>query len=114
MITLETDKIYSVSDAEEIIEESKGQHEYVYDEGDDDWYCGICDAGHDWDYCGNDALEIVSATCEEITYYCPDCDTEMTWEGYFPEHHEFEDGYCIYCGEEDPAWIPPDDENEDD
>ncbi|MBR6657519.1 MAG: hypothetical protein IKL18_05035 [Oscillospiraceae bacterium] len=98
---------------EEIIEESKGRHEYEYDENDEDWYCEICDAGHDWDYCGNDALEITSATCEEITYYCPDCDTEMTWEGYFPEHHEFEDGYCIYCGEEDPAWIPPDDEDED-
>ena len=57
---------------EEIIEESKGLHQYRYHAGDNDWYCEICDAGHDWDYCGNDKLAVQTATCQKV-YLCLQC-----------------------------------------
>jgi len=91
----------------EIIEESVGAHSYEYDSADDDWYCSFCGAGHDWDYCGNGKLQISDATCTEIHYYCPDCGIELHAKGEFPEHHNFEDGVCTYCGGADPDYVVP-------
>ena len=91
----------------EIIEESRGVHEYEYDEGDDDWYCKTCDAGHDWDYCGNDQLTVRSATCKKVVYDCEACGMEFVKTGQFPEYHNFEEGSCTHCGEEDPNYKLP-------
>ena len=91
----------------EIIEESRGVHEYEYDEGDDDWYCKTCDAGHDWDYCGNDQLTVRSATCKKVVYDCEECGLEFVKTGQFPEYHNFEEGSCTHCGEEDPNYKLP-------
>lgn len=87
----------------EIIAESQGIHQYVYHSGDDDWYCRICDAGHDWDYCGNSHLTIKSHTCRKIVYFCSDCGLNLEKEGNFPEYHNYKDGRCSYCGAADPA-----------
>ena len=91
----------------EIIEESRGVQEYEYDEGDDDWYCKTCDAGHDWDYCGNDQLTVRSATCKKVVYDCEACGLEFVKTGQFPEYHNFEEGSCTHCGEEDPNYKLP-------
>jgi len=87
----------------EIIAESSGQHQYVYHSGDDDWYCKVCDVGHDWDYCGNDRLSVKSYTCKKIIYYCGDCGLDFEKSGNFPEYHNYRDGKCTHCGAEDPS-----------
>lgn len=89
----------------EIIEESKAPHEYHYHEGDDDWYCKTCDAGHDWDYCGNDKLTIVEATCKKITYYCDGCKLSFVKVGTFEQYHSYIEGHCIHCDVVDPSSV---------
>ena len=90
----------------EIIEESKDQHQYYYHEGDDDWYCSICDAGHDWDYCGNGGLVVNESTCKKVIYYCEECDLYFTKTGTFDEYHSYVDGYCEHCEAAEPAPEP--------
>lgn len=102
-----TEHYQKCSTCQEVIAESRGEHQYEYDTGDDDWYCKVCDAGHDWDYCGNDGLTVYSATCKTITYYCADCGLYFTKEGTFPEYHDYVDGRCSHCGETDPNYTPP-------
>ena len=87
--------------------ESKGSHRYEYHAGDDDWYCTVCDAGHDWDYCGNLSLTVKSADCTRIVYHCGDCGLDLTKNGSFPEHHRYENGFCTCCGAPDPNYNPP-------
>lgn len=96
----------------ETIGESVGAHDYLYSAGDEDWYCSICEAGHDWDYCGNRSLEIRSADCTEIIYFCPDCGIELRAEGEFPDYHTYEDGSCLLCGAADPNYQPPEEPDE--
>ena len=91
----------------ETIPESQGQHSYEYHAGDDDWYCTICDAGHGWDYCGNNGLSIASASCTRIVYHCGNCGLSLSKSGSFPEHHTYENGICTLCGAADPNYIPP-------
>ena len=95
------------SACQEIIPESKGSHRYEYHAGDDDWYCTVCDAGHDWDYCGNSGLTVESADCTRIVYHCGDCGLDLTKNGSFPEHHHYENGICTTCGAADPDFTPP-------
>ena len=83
----------------EVMEESTGRHQYKYNLKDEDWYCEICEAGHDWDYCGNDELKIKRQTCLEILYFCDECEMELPVDGDFPEYHDYQDGICIHCGE---------------
>lgn len=90
----------------EIVESTVGKHQYVYNEHDDDWYCSVCDAGHDWDYCGNSGLIIQSATCKKIIYFCEDCGFTLEKEGTFDEHHDYVDGTCVHCGKADVI-VPP-------
>ena len=92
---------------EEIIAESRGTHQYIYHAGDDDWYCKVCDAGHDWDYCGNSDLTVESQTCIKIIYFCNDCGVRLEKEGDFPENHNYKDGRCTHCGVKDPAADQP-------
>ena len=92
---------------QEIIPESKGSHRYEYHAGDNDWYCTVCDAGHDWDYCGNLSLTVKSADCTRIVYHCGDCGLDLTKNGSFPEHHRYENGFCTCCGAPDPNYNPP-------
>lgn len=92
---------------QEIIPESKGSHRYEYHAGDNDWYCTVCDAGHDWDYCGNLSLTVKSADCTRIVYHCGDCGLNLTKNGSFPEHHRYENGFCTCCGAPDPNYNPP-------
>lgn len=96
----------------EIIEGTRGVHQYVYDAELDDWLCELCGAGHAWDYCGNDGLLITSATCQRIDYHCDECGLNMHKDGYFEEYHFYENGYCLYCGSEDPAYPTPGDTGE--
>ena len=85
----------------EIIEGSRGEHKYFYHEGDDDWYCIDCDAGHDWIYCGNDKLVVVESetTCQKIKYHCSgECGLYFELTGIFDEYHNYVDGICSHCG----------------
>ena len=101
-----TEHYQKCSACEEVITESQGAHQYVYDAHDDDWYCQICDAGHDWDYCGNSDLTVESATCSHIVYNCDDCGMRLEKDGEFPEYHNYVDGICSHCGAEDPSAVP--------
>ena len=92
---------------QENIPESMGSHRYEYHAGDDDWYCTVCDAGHDWDYCGNGGLTVKAADCTRIVYFCGDCGLDLTKNGSFPEHHHYENGICTHCGAADPGYNPP-------
>ena len=96
----------SVKGCEEIIAESRGKHQYEYHAADDDWYCKVCDAGHDWDYCGNGHLKLKSVSCQNVLYQCEKCNMELPVEGSFPEYHSYTDGKCVYCGAEDPNYEP--------
>ena len=89
----------------EVIEESKGTHQYVYNAADDDWYCKICNAGHDWDYCGNNKLIIDSATCKKIENHCSDCGLTFVKEGEFEAYHAYSGGNCMHCGKKDPDYV---------
>lgn len=103
-----TEHYQKCSVCKEVIDESRGTHAYVYNEGDDDWYCAVCDAGHDWDYCGNDHLVLQSATCQKLIYHCDQCGLNFTREGTFPEHHNYVDGICSHCGQPAPGSTDPD------
>lgn len=97
------DHYQKCSVCKEVIEESKGAHQYYYDEGDDDWYCKVCDAGHDWDYCGNSKLTIIEETCQKIVLYCNECELYFERTGKFDRLHSYKDGHCIYCGAANPG-----------
>ncbi len=103
-----TDHYQKCSVCSEVIEESKGQHQYFYDANDDDWYCKVCNAGHDWDYCGNDKLVEDSATCKKIESHCGECGLNFVREGQFDDYHVYADGKCIHCGKNDPDYEQPD------
>ena len=102
-----TEHYQKCSACQEIIVDSKGNHRYEYHAGDDDWYCTVCDCGHDWDYCGNSGLTVTSADCTRIVYLCGECGLDLTKNGSFPEHHQYENGVCTHCGAVDPNYIPP-------
>ena len=87
------------------IEGSVGSHEYVAD-AYGDYSCKICGAGHDMNYCGNDRLVVIKATCKKIDYQCADCQFVMQKEGHFEEYHSFVDGKCEFCQTEDPNQNP--------
>jgi len=107
-----TEHYQKCSTCKEQIAESQGKHQYEYHAGDDDWYCKICDAGHDWDYCGNSKLTIDSATCVKIIYFCKECNMNLEKKGDFSEYHSYTVGECIYCGKKDSDYIPPEPEPE--
>lgn len=83
-------------------DEVTGTHQYQYVSGD--WWCQVCDCGHAWNYCGNDNLTVVEATCEAIRYYCESCDADLSMEGEFPDH-DYDQGTCIYCNAPDPDYV---------
>jgi len=92
-----TEHYQQCSECREVIEESRGRHQYVYHEKDNDWYCKICEAGHDWDYCGNQNLTQTAVNCQTMEYICGECGLSFIKEGNFTEYHSYQDGYCIYC-----------------
>ena len=102
-----TEHYQKCSVCQEIIPESQGSHRYEYHAGDDDWYCAVCDAGHDWDYCGNAGLTVKAADCTRIVYHCGGCGLDLEKNGSFPEHHHYENGACTLCGAPDPNYEPP-------
>ena len=55
--------------------------------------------------CGG-ALTIQEATCQRIVYHCDSCGYDMTKPGTFDEYHDYVDGFCRYCGAEDPDHVP--------
>ena len=90
------------------IEGSRGKHEYWYDAGWDDWFCRVCEAGHNWDYeHDNENMQIQSATCQLIINYCLTCELELYREGIFDEYHEYSNGFCLTCGFSDPNYVVP-------
>jgi len=106
----ETEHYQKCSVCFEVIAESQGIHQYEYHAGDDDWYCKVCDAGHDWDYCGNgDNLVIIpeETTCNHAVYQCSGCGLRLEKDGVFEEYHNFAEGACIHCSMPDPSTPPP-------
>ncbi len=82
----------------------RGNHEYTYSEDWDDYECRICHVLHE-EICGG-ALTIQEATCQRIVYHCDSCGYDMTKPGTFDEYHDYVDGFCRYCGAEDPDHVP--------
>lgn len=82
----------------------RGNHEYTYSEDWDDYECRICHVLHE-EICGG-ALTIQEATCQKIVYHCDSCGYDMTKPGSFDEYHDYVDGFCRYCGAEDPDHVP--------
>jgi len=89
-----------------VIEESRGSHSYVYRADFGDYLCSLCSASHDWDYCGNAGLTLISESCTEKHYHCPDCGYDMSRNG---DGHSYSDGVCTLCGAADPNAPPPSD-----
>lgn len=83
-----------------------GSHEYVYEPGIgwEDYACRICGELHEF-LCGG-ALTIQEATCQKLVYHCDSCGYDMTKPGTFDEYHDYVDGFCRYCGAEDPDHVP--------
>lgn len=81
----------------------RGNHEYTYSEDWDDYECRICHVLHE-EICGG-ALTIQEATCQRIVYHCDSCGYDMTKPGTFDEYHDYVDGFCRYCGAEDPDHV---------
>lgn len=84
----------------------RGSHEYGYEPGIgwEDYACRICGELHEF-LCGG-ALTIQEATCQRIVYHCDSCGYDMTKPGTFDEYHDYVDGFCRYCGAEDPDHVP--------
>ncbi len=82
----------------------RGNHEYTYSEDWDDYECRICHVLHE-EICGG-ALTIQEATCQKLVYHCDSCGYDMTKPGTFDEYHDYVDGFCRYCGAEDPDHVP--------
>lgn len=85
---------------------NRGDHEYVYESGTnwEDYICRICDASHGWVCDGTPTIK--EATCQRIVYHCDSCGYDMTKPGTFDEYHDYVDGFCRYCGAEDPDHAP--------
>lgn len=85
---------------------NRGDHEYVYESGTnwEDYICRICDASHGWVCDGTPTIK--EATCQKIVYHCDSCGYDMTKPGTFDEYHDYVDGFCRYCGAEDPDHVP--------
>lgn len=85
---------------------NRGDHEYVYESGTnwEDYICRICDASHGWVCDGTPTIK--EATCQRIVYHCDSCGYDMTKPGTFDEYHDYVDGFCRYCGAEDPDHVP--------
>ena len=81
---------------------NRGSHEYEADWGD--YACRICNAIHE-EECGG-ALTVKEATCQRIVHYCDSCGYDLTEYGTFDEYHDYVDGFCRYCGAEDPNYVP--------
>lgn len=81
---------------------NRGSHEYEADWGD--YACRICNAIHE-EECGG-ALTVKEATCQRIVHYCDSCGYDLTEYGTFDEYHDYVDGFCRYCGAEDPNHVP--------
>lgn len=79
-----------------------GNHEYEADWGD--YACRICEVLHE-EICGGTPT-IQEATCQKIVYHCDSCGYDMTKPGTFDEYHDYVDGFCRYCGAEDPDYVP--------
>lgn len=95
------------SNCGEEVEDSRGEHTYVYNEAEGDWLCTGCGALHGWDGCGtNDTLQSVSSNCEELVWKCTSCGLTLRRSGTFEEYHNFENGVCTLCDAVDPAWKP--------
>lgn len=82
----------------------RGNHEYTYSEDWNEYECRICHVLHE-EICGG-ALTIQEATCQKIVYHCDSCGYDMTKPGTFDEYHDYVDGFCRYCGAEDPDHVP--------
>ena len=83
-------------------ETNRGNHEYEADWGD--YACRICEVLHE-EICGGTPT-IREATCQKIVYHCDSCGYDLTEYGTFYEYHDYVDGFCRYCGAEDPDYVP--------
>ena len=88
-------------------EVNHGQHQYVYDEGWEDYECSVCGVLHDWDVGCSGALTVKDATCKKVIHHCGGCGHDLVREGTFEEYHAYADGACVHCGAPDPDYTPP-------
>lgn len=93
-------------------EHNQGAHSYVYDSDEKDNICTVCGVLHDFDVECSGTQTITEATCKEIHYTCDGCGSVLTMAGDFEEYHNFQDGLCEHCGEEDPDYDPEDTDSE--
>lgn len=81
---------------------NRGNHEYEAEWGD--YACRICQVLHE-EICGGTPT-IKEATCQKIVYHCDSCGYDLTEYGTFDDYHDYVDGFCRYCGGEDPNYVP--------
>ena len=80
------------------VDMNRNAHQYVYDEGWEDYVCLICQVLHDWDIgCGGN-LTVAEQTCTEIVYICDGCGCRLKKPGMYEAYHVFTDGVCSHCG----------------
>lgn len=80
-------------------------HRYTYDSGWGDFQCDDCGMFHgiyDID-CPGELLPQSDSDRQRMHYVCSYCGCD------FVEYHEYEGGYCLHCGGEDPDYIPDED-----
>ena len=88
-------------------EAERGRHEFVYTDEWMDFECWVCGAAHDQGMTGCDGyMNVVQAesTCTRLLYYCSDCGYSAEQTGSFAEYHNYQNGYCTYCGSTDPNY----------
>ena len=83
-------------------ETARGAHDY--EAGWGDFVCRVCDAIHEEACDGTPVLQ--EATCQKKVFHCGSCGYDLTEYGTFEEYHEYVDGFCRYCGAEDPDYVP--------
>lgn len=79
-----------------------GSHEYEADFGD--YACRICNAIHE-EECGGEPV-LREATCQKKVSHCDSCGYDLTEYGVFEEYHDYVEGFCRYCGAQDPDYVP--------
>jgi len=80
-------------------------HIYSYSSRWDDYMCDVCQWLHD-DLCGYGSRQLQYSDCSTREYFCETCGHEFTETGSF---HEYEAGFCLSCGEQDPDHVCPHD-----
>lgn len=82
------------------------EHSYLYDPGWGDFQCEVCGMVHGfWGLdCPGELVIQPGSGCDVRYYTCSHCGCRLVEYGTF---HEYEDGFCLVCGEPDPDYVCP-------